>query len=107
MNTKHTPGPWRWRTTAEGKRFLRGSSEVPIAVLITRDSRPKEANARLIAAAPDMLAALKTIASPASIVDADDDDIACGDTTVSIVLTIEEFNAIRAAIAKAEGAPTP
>lgn len=59
MTTKHTPGPWiakagpnRWNvTTATGPRTFNVAA-------INTDRAEQEANARLIAAAPDMLAAL-------------------------------------------------
>lgn len=58
--SKHTPGPWNWRF--EGPTVI----VEPIKATITILSGPEgyketqEANARLIAAAPEMLEALKT-----------------------------------------------
>ena len=65
MNTKHTPGPW----TAKGRKMearIYGNVEGgPVAVVpyVTEwASNPyDEANARLIAAAPELLAALNEI----------------------------------------------
>jgi len=51
---KHTPGPWNIR---DARGLLMGQSESAGSPL--RDPEV-EANARLIAAAPDLLAALKT-----------------------------------------------
>ena len=63
MNTKHTPGPW--------DAFKRGSQGVSNYTSIEKDRREfarvyhgdrfidSEANARLIAAAPDLLEALR------------------------------------------------
>ena len=64
---KHTPGPWMVR------RFSNGTTEMPVAIeavrpndclVIARAERQdgeEQANARLIAAAPDLLAALTRI----------------------------------------------
>jgi hypothetical protein len=58
MTTQHTPGPWKtngdpYVSTADGKRS--------IAFCDTRQAHEDRANARLIAAAPDLLEALKDI----------------------------------------------
>lgn len=53
MNTKHTPGPWH--VAANASAIVRDSADRDIAKTLD-DNR--EANARLIAAAPDMLEAL-------------------------------------------------
>jgi hypothetical protein len=82
----HTPGPW---TVGRDFSIIAGSEE--IAALYTNDGAddskpyPVEANARLIAAAPELLEALK---------DAVDGE---GD------MTAERIARWRAAIAKAEG----
>lgn len=54
MNTQHTPGPWITETTDGGNIEITDSrtESVQIATVTQR------ANARLIAAAPDLLAAL-------------------------------------------------
>ncbi len=74
MNTKHTPGPWHVCTNKAGYPYqIRASfadEDKPGGLVdITRwaslsmpSSAEGQANARLIAAAPDMLAALKQIA---------------------------------------------
>lgn len=58
--TKHTPGPWKWRANSKdidiygnGKPLLRMHD-----VLNTKMHYETQANARLIAAAPEMLSAL-------------------------------------------------
>jgi hypothetical protein len=73
MKTKHTPGPWEstwgWRDDAHGpKKGLhvwsgRSDGEPPIAEIPDnhRLDGAQEANARLIAAAPALLAALEAI----------------------------------------------
>ena len=54
--TQHTPGPWFWKDVKqEGYRYLVGQSPNGIACC---DGMPGEANARLIAAAPDLYEAL-------------------------------------------------
>ena len=60
MTAKHTPGPWSY----VGKSRIRsGNPRQPIATAFgsgrTHDERA--ANARLIAAAPDLLAALQAV----------------------------------------------
>lgn len=56
MNTTHTPGPWQLR----GSRLVTDSQGVLIAEKIQANyPGTPEANARLIAAAPDLLAALE------------------------------------------------
>ena len=83
----HTPGPWRHVRNAKGELFILafgGQTELP----------ETEANARLIAAAPDLLAALQTVIESA-------DDTGC-----SSDLTVVESAAVdqaRTAIAKATG----
>jgi len=75
--SKHTPGPW----DIIDQYIIAGDE----SVICQWESYSDEADARLIAAAPDMLKALKTIARCGSI---DDDWLV----------------PVRAAIAKAEGA---
>lgn len=58
MKTQHTPGPWR----AEGCMVYAGENRVARTWSGTQDGIPTPtmfADARLIAAAPDLLAALK------------------------------------------------
>ena len=62
--TAHTPGPWRYERTdgipVNGRHMISGA--VPGYLAEVRDcvSGDVQANARLIAAAPDLLAALET-----------------------------------------------
>lgn len=69
MSTKHTPGPWHYYR-AHGCGFVGPSLHVPGSILYSemavcrlladeREGVNPEANARLIAAAPEMLEALK------------------------------------------------
>ena len=69
MAKQHTPGPWRIRDGS--MRFIEADGHVgPIADMRSRLDYPAmdpivadtlDANARLIAAAPDLLAALKMV----------------------------------------------
>ena len=95
----HTPGPWEVYGNSDEGLSVR-SSAIPGAVCfmawIFQDTKGEgEANARLIAAAPDLLAALKALLTAPEIADCDPND------------KDEETNAIerlaRATIAKAEG----
>lgn len=87
--TKHTPGPWETndkRPQCNGIGIFSGSQF--LAFVGDSDSQtPCEANARLIAAAPDLLEALR------SITDAADEKR----------VTAKHYEIARAAIAKATG----
>jgi len=63
---KWTPGPWPWEYTGDGKRItigyglVEGPNGYEVAEVYSDDCPPEvaEANARLIAAAPDLLEAM-------------------------------------------------
>ena len=64
METKHTPGPWRWNTAAG----IYGSNNKRCANVFVQDEIKLpddeiDANARLIAAAPDLLALVRSYAT--------------------------------------------
>lgn len=59
METKHTPGPWRYDYAPGYCGELLAANGTTLAEFVTE---PSEANARLIAAAPDLLEALIDIA---------------------------------------------
>jgi len=66
-NTKHTPGPWRMQhrhpNSANGAKIL-GPGDAVIARMSYAADKPmpqKHADARLIAAAPELLEALKQL----------------------------------------------
>jgi hypothetical protein len=94
MEVKHTPGPWRVSDTINRRINIRNAGnqlgESAICMLPEgRIERERGANARLIAAAPELLAALEWAMSQI------DDD-----------LDLDHQNAVsaaRAAIAKAKG----
>lgn len=60
---QHTPGPWRWWVTVNGARVAGrpadGSSNFVCNVVIPERAVFYQANACLIAAAPDLLEALE------------------------------------------------
>jgi hypothetical protein len=68
---KHTPGPWKLLTEGEDNDFTtrtiiidgppRNLSEVCIVTTGSFTDETEEANAKLIAAAPDLLAALHAV----------------------------------------------
>ena len=58
--TKHTPGPWHWsRDTMENRCDITLDSEDTGYSILYCCKKPREPNARLIAAAPDLLEALE------------------------------------------------
>ena len=70
MNTKHTPGPWHVdRDAFERAARLRGGDNMRLILrwdaFARRGSIEAEANARLIAAAPDLLEALQMLSETA------------------------------------------
>ena len=85
-NTQHTPGPWHVDINGEGAITAPDGALIARLHNASRDDL-REANARLIAAAPDLLAALQAVA----------DYWAGGDVPAEIDA------AMRAAIAKATG----
>lgn len=68
MDAKHTPGPWKASPSGDGYLITRndvfvvGHSLGAVRPSQAADEDACEANARLIAAAPDMLAALRRVA---------------------------------------------
>ena len=100
MMSKHTPGPWHLRVDPihQGQYFIRVQSYgfAPLAT-VRGDKRStlkdSEANARLIAAAPDLLKALKAIVK--SLADQDDE---------GLIEHAQQMIDARAAIDKAEAA---
>ena len=60
MSAQHTPGPWKVASGPFGATVFVGEEENPRIVSDAAASDPENvANARLIAAAPDLLAALR------------------------------------------------
>lgn len=72
MDTKHTPGPWRINAVMReyGNKLEIAHEEISVTSVTvagkgnkTSITPEQEANARLIAAAPDLLAALEAMVS--------------------------------------------
>jgi hypothetical protein len=96
METKHTPGPWlvtkdRWGALCVNNHDA-FASEFPVAAVNGAGDEEKAANARLIAAAPDLIAALTFML-------ADYEEAYGGDEKDEPVA----MSAARAALAKAQG----
>lgn len=87
-DSKHTPGPWEIAEFGRNHTILiYGPDEILVADcggILRRSHEEMESNARLIAAAPDLLAALEDVVR-----------VADRDTVI--------FDVARAAIAKAKG----
>jgi hypothetical protein len=79
METKHTPGPWHWSgdslthrqfdiysPSQAPRQHVATVNNLPVERLWSRDASQALANAKLIAAAPDMLKALYRITHPAA-----------------------------------------
>ena len=100
MSTQHTKGPWKVK--AGSNAVLAGRKQIcshvnaasVLPVNIVEDRKIAEANARLIAAAPDLLEALQDL------FDADMEHVLMGDGKDD---QIEAIAKARAAIAKATG----
>ncbi len=88
---KHTPGPWRYEYEPGYNGELIAANETIIAEFI---SEPRPPNARLIAAAPDLLEALQRISL------AKPDQL---DHSIDVAIIERCANVARAAIAKATG----
>lgn len=99
-NTTHTPGPWMvhetgfytnpFKITARGKHGA--VANIPHSEITT--TARQSANARLIAAAPELLAALEGMDEELSL---------WGEDTLETMNLTARSEAIRAAIAKAKG----
>jgi hypothetical protein len=71
METEHTIGPWSIRVTGGKAEVVTGSVRGLWATIEGPNDETRLANARLIAAAPDLLAALQRLVHPM----ADDTDV--------------------------------
>jgi hypothetical protein len=98
MMAEHTKGPWELEESLRGNNYtaISGDDWIELATVVTRmklggdDSPEGLANARLIAAAPELLEALENIILSS--------DANCGDSLANAI------EAARAAIAKAKEA---
>ena len=100
--TKHTPGPWRYNIETGYRKIdvVTAENANLIAELPFSGSMAPEANARLIAAAPDMLEALEAVIGSHEALVIKDKPLP--DARFETVST-EAIAAARAALAKAEG----
>lgn len=108
-NEKRTPGPWQWMKGAErGWRLHAVEPGKPSTLIMISGSRngslkdvPNLDNARLIAAAPELLAALVTLTNrvSGSFYDKSQD----GDNDPIMQAVGKEIDKARAAIARARG----
>lgn len=62
--TKHTGGKGEWEWVVKGQNIVTANGEIGIAKVYDNIGQPREANARLIAAAPELLAACENILTP-------------------------------------------
>lgn len=102
---RHTPGPWTINRTNADFVGIAQEGYMPHATVFPRDNGPwedtAEANARIIAAAPDLLEACRWAMRYCQEAKANQyDDRAAVPLACAI-------SALHAAIAKAEGAATP
>jgi len=58
METKHTPAPWKISEDGQGNPFITNPKEWGMICSITTREQNHEANAKLIASAPELLEAL-------------------------------------------------
>ncbi len=97
MKATHTPGPWKitgGRFVGEGQMI--GAPSGHICRVYAPDNRDESANARLIAAAPELLAACKAVIGHGYC--ANTSSVASQD-----YVSKKAIAKVRAAIAKAEG----
>lgn len=81
MGTKHTPGPWSVESE-DGRKFITGEGRQLAKILVTHANNDEysahvvraKANANLIAAAPELLYAIKRLASYADALGGDLDE---------------------------------
>jgi hypothetical protein len=83
--SKHTPGPWR--TDGDGIRTLiRGADMTIVAVRHRLDAKTHSANAKLIAAAPELLAVCQGVLSHPSFKACDCGEPDCATTVLRAVI---------------------
>ncbi len=90
MKSRHTEGPWQWAASdiQDGRYSIYHNGPIAYCGDTTASPGDGEANARLISAAPDLLAALEDIV---------------GDGYSTQAIAPSAYEAARAAIAKARG----
>ena len=96
--SNHTPGPWAFSLNHSGDYQLRGSNG-HLVFQISTGTIPDNSDARLIASAPELLAALEIILSSTCGDVGDDGYEGC------IRIEAKALERARAAISKAKGQP--
>lgn len=99
MSTKHTPGPWRAVDTRDGGGQWGAVYAGPNCIC----GGMREADARLIAAAPELLAALERLTSYAADIHSESDDGVLTPMRDEHPGAWRMIDAARAALAKAKG----
>ena len=99
MKTKHTPGPWVIENNRSFPMIVARDGGKYDGACICPEVCNGEANARLIAAAPELLEACKIIADKNPRIS----PYWGLSNPVNLTITIGQFNQFCAAIAKAEG----
>ena len=102
MSTQHTKGPWKFGSSNDDsvyKRNIGGSDGYHVAVASSREDDEVDANARLIAAAPDLLEALREAEAGLEFAGADKLTEVGGFAPAPLAA----LRIVRAAIAKATG----
>lgn len=95
-NTQHTPRPWKIGTPPpNGEQTIGAYQGLMVAVATTGSGTPTEANARLIAAAPELLEALQGVFNACLLANEDE--------AIPFELDGDLLDAASAAIAKATG----
>jgi hypothetical protein len=103
MTAKHTPGPWRIFTTMDGTKLIgigdsNGEGIIDAGFGVWREGDPEAiANARLIAAAPDLVDALEELLDACN---------ELNDAYNSRMIDPHAMSSARAALAKAKGEKT-
>lgn len=104
MDGKHTPGPWHFDDGGDGDLEIWSAAYHPTMPLCSvgnygpaGPSSTDNANARVIAAAPELLEACERVLKESVRVEYDEDGPACAE------MAYEVLEVVRAAIAKAEG----
>lgn len=94
---QHTPGPWEFAETASGHYGIWGGENWLATTRWGTEPVRERANARLIAAAPALLAAAKAVIDERDSYLMSDEPAAAPGTVDAL------YNELRTAIAKAEG----
>jgi hypothetical protein len=105
MSTQHTPGPWGYGEDSDNEWYFEAMSNqgVQLGWVCPNEESTQEANARLIAAAPDLLDALQEIVKCEKRRAA---DLRNREAHALVLFSEKRIAAAEAAIAKATGENT-